>query len=165
MNQPRDPILKSLKIRPMLESDVDSITLLETRIFPDPWPKSAFLEELDKDYRGVIIADINGIISGYASYIISYGEAHLTNVAVEPKYRGKSIAKKLLNAILDIAKKADCEYVFLDVRPTNTAAISLYQKFGFAELYRRPNYYRNPVEDAVVMVKNLDPEDAGNGLV
>jgi ribosomal-protein-alanine N-acetyltransferase len=159
MNHYEDTITGKLKIRAMARSDVSRIALLETEIFPDPWPESAFIEELGKDHRGVIVADIDGAITGYASYIITYGEAHLTNMAVTPKYRGKSIAKNLLNAILDIAKKADCEYVFLDVRPTNSVAISLYRKFGFYELYRRPNYYRNPAEDALVMVKNLDRED------
>ena len=153
-------MLQNLRLRPMTRSDVGRIVLLESEIFPDPWPEAAFLEELDRADRGVIVADISGMISGYASYIVIYGEAHLTNIAVVPEYRGKSIAKNLLIGILEIAKKAGCEYIFLDVRPTNSAAINLYRKFGFYELYRRPSYYRSPVEDAVVMVKYLDEEYA-----
>ena len=143
----------------MRRDDITTIVLLEAQIFPDPWPEAAFIEELNRENRGVIIAETNGAIAGYAAYIIIYGEAHLTNIAVAPEYRGKSIAKKLLNYILNVAKKADCEYIFLDVRQSNKAAISLYEKFGFIKLYRRPNYYHSPVEDALVMVKNLREEN------
>jgi ribosomal-protein-alanine N-acetyltransferase len=156
---------ENIHIKPMTGSDVDSIALLESEIFPDPWPVEAFVEELNRENRGVLVAEINNVITGYASYINSFGESHLTNIAVAAEYRGKSIAKILLNAILEIAKKADCEYIFLDVRPSNMAAINLYRKFGFYELYRRPNYYRCPVEDALIMVKNLREENLEDGLV
>lgn len=145
----------SITIRPMTRDDIPKLTLMEAEIFPDPWPEKAFIEELDRDNRGILIAQIDGNIVGYAGLIVSFGEAHLTNIAVAPDYRGKSVAKTLLSGILENAKKADCKYIFLDVRPSNTSAIDLYQKFGFYELYRRPNYYRVPVEDAVVMVKDL----------
>ena len=153
-----DDILRDFIIRPMNRSDIAHIVLLETRIFPDPWPVAAFEEELGQENRGVLVAVINGILAGYAGYIIAAGEAQVTNVGVAPEYRGKAIAKSLLNSIFEISKKAGCDYIFLDVRPSNEAAINLYIKFGFIELYRRPGYYRLPPEDAIVMVKNLMDE-------
>jgi ribosomal-protein-alanine N-acetyltransferase len=155
MKKGNTPEIENLVIRPMRRSDVTAVALAETQIFPDPWPESAFFEELNRDNRGVLIAEWDGAITGYAVYIITYGEAQLANIAVVPQFRRKSIAKVLINHILKIAKEADCEYIFLDVRPSNKAAINLYQKFGFYELYCRPNYYRSPVEDGLVMVKNL----------
>ena len=96
----RESIPTKIKIRPMIRSDVSRVSLLETEIFPDPWPEQAFLEELDRDDRGVILAEIDGRLAGYAAYIIGYGEGHLTNIAVHHEYRGKSVAKKLLNLSL-----------------------------------------------------------------
>ena len=157
--------LKNFRIRPMTAADVVKIALLEIEIFSDPWPEAAFAEELNRRGRGLIVAESDGIITGYAAYIAAFGEAHLTNIAVVPSYRGKNIAKLLLNSILGIAREAECENIFLDVRPTNKAAIGLYKRFGFHELYQRPNYYHSPVEDALVMVKNLREEDSQNGLV
>jgi ribosomal-protein-alanine N-acetyltransferase len=150
--------IADLNIRPMTRGDIDKIVLIETLIFSDPWPKAAFVEELERDERGVIVAETGGVIAGYAGYIVGAGEAHLTNMGVAPDFRGKAIAKTLLKCILEIAKKAECEYIFLDVRPSNTAAINLYCKFGFTELYRRPKYYHLPPEDATVMVKVLSEE-------
>jgi len=150
-----DSVAAGIVIRPMRREDVDGVTLLEQRIFPDPWPRQAFSEELGRSNRGVLVAEIGGVLAGYGCYIVIYGEAQLTNIAVDARFRGKSVAKKLLNRILEIAKAADCENIFLDVRPTNKAAIALYRKYGFIELYRRADYYRSPVEDALVMVRNL----------
>jgi len=165
MNEPPKTDLRNFVIRPMKATDVRKVAMLEIEIFPDPWPEAAFSTELNQPDRGVLIAESDSTITGYAAYITAYNEAHLTNIAVVPGFRGKNIAKLLLNSIFGIAREADCEYIFLDVRPTNTAAIELYRKFGFYELYRRPNYYHNPVEDALVMVKNLREEDSKNGLV
>ena len=165
MNEPIKAKVENLEIRPMTAADVGKIALLETEIFPDPWPEAAFATELNQPDRGVLIAESDGLIMGYAAYITTFGEAHLTNIAVVPAYRGKNIAKLLLNSILRIAREAECEYIFLDVRPSNTAAIELYRKYGFQDLYRRPNYYHKPIEDASVMVKNLREEDSQNGLV
>jgi [ribosomal protein S18]-alanine N-acetyltransferase len=151
-------IKKDVIIRPMTRSDIPAIVLIESRIFPDPWPSVAFEEELDNDSRGIIVAEAGGVIVGYAGYIIGPGEAHLTNIGVAPEFRGNAIAKNLLNSILEISRKGECDYIFLDVRPSNTAAINLYNQFGFFELYRRPKYYRMPPEDAVVMVKTLTDE-------
>jgi [ribosomal protein S18]-alanine N-acetyltransferase len=145
-------------IRPMRRADLTAVELIETRIFTDPWPMAAFEEELTSDFGGFFVAENNGVIVGYIGYMMAAGEAQITNVGVAPEFRGKAIAKMLLNHILEIARNGECDYVFLDVRPSNTAAIGLYNKFGFIELYRRPGYYRIPPEDALVMVKNLAQE-------
>jgi ribosomal-protein-alanine N-acetyltransferase len=147
-----------ITLRPLRRSDLHQIVLLEIEIFPDPWPMAAFEEELDRENRGIIVAEYEQRIIGYAGYFFAAGEAQLTNIGVALEFRGKSVAKSLLNCILEIARKAGCENIFLDVRPSNKAAINLYIKFGFMELYRRPNYYRIPPEDALVMVKNLREE-------
>lgn len=145
-------------IRLMEKQDIDLLISLEAEIFPDPWPAEAFIEGLEDKSHTFLVAEIEDRVAGYASYHIEMGEARLTNLAIVPEFRRKKIAKKILEYILEIAKKAKCKYIFLDVRPTNTAAISLYSRYGFYEAYRRPEYYFNPTEDALVLVKNLDDE-------
>ena len=150
------------KIKPIIRSmekrDIDLLTSLEVEIFPDPWPAEAFIEGLTDESHVFLVVESEKQVAGYASYYIEMGEGRLTNIAIVPEFRRKKIAKNLLEYILRVVKKASCKYIFLDVRPTNEAAISLYSSYGFYEAYRRPEYYSNPTEDALVMVKNLDDE-------
>lgn len=135
--------------------DIPAISRLEKEIFTDAWPEDAFYELLNRDDTFSLKVIYKKEVIAYAVYVFDVGEAHLANFAVVPRFRGKSIAKYLLNRILEIAREAECENIFLDVRPSNRAAISLYKKFGFMELYRKEDYYITPREDAIVMVKNL----------
>jgi len=136
--------------------DLNDVLAIERKVFSDPWPEEAFIEgEFHPEHQFIVAQGDNGIM-GYAAFYFDLGEARLTNIAVAPEYQRKSIAKKLINYILDTVKKADCEYIFLDVRPTNLAAIDLYKKFGFEKAYIRPGYYDNPPEDAFVMIRRLD---------
>jgi len=145
-------------IRVMEKRDIDLLVSLEAGIFSDPWPAEAFSEGLESGNHTFLVVEAEKQVVGYASFYIEMGEGRLTNIAIIPEFRRKNIAKRLLEYILEIVKKAGCKYIFLDVRPTNKAAISLYSGFGFCEVYRRPEYYSNPTEDALVMVRNLDDE-------
>ncbi len=147
-------------IRLMSDADVDRICALEKEIFPDPWPRSAFVEQLDLDGWGTIVAELNGVVVGYACYMMVANESHLTNIAVDPIWRRKSVAKTLLEHILQIVVANACDILLLEVRPSNTEARAFYERYGFKELYRRRNYYRRPVEDALVMVRHLEGSSA-----
>jgi [ribosomal protein S18]-alanine N-acetyltransferase len=151
-----------ISIRPALSSDIPAILQLEHAIFADPWPESAFLEQLDDDNWGTIVAETNSTIIGYACWMIADVEAHLTNIAVAPEYRRKSVARILLDRILMVASRAGCEYLLLEVRPSNRGAVVFYEKHGFSVLYQRPNYYRRPPEDALVMVRYLAIRQTGD---
>ncbi len=144
-------------IRELTGADVDQVLALEKDIFPDPWPRSAFEEQLSGPQWGGIVAEHEGRVIGYACYLIVSTESHLTNIAVDPRHRRKSVAKRLLTRILEIVNERQCEMLLLEVRTSNHAAITFYERFGFEMLYRRPNYYRRPVEDALVMVRHLTP--------
>jgi len=140
------------EIRGLKSSDISDILAIENESFPDPWPKTAFEEIIRQPGHGgiVVVSDLR--LVAYACYLIIEHESHLTNLAVDYSYRRKSIASGLLKRILDIAKKKGCEHILLEVRPENKGAIAFYENAGFKMLYSRPNYYRNPVEDALVMV-------------
>ena len=151
MNKTAAKVLK-LNIRPMKSSDIEKIIAIEKDCFPDPWPRSAFESIIDSPDHGARVTLFENKIVAYSCYLIIANEAHLTNLAVAPEFRRKSVARLLLAEILEIAQRKECEYILLEVRPRNESAISFYEQAGFKLLYRRPRYYRNPVEDALVMV-------------
>ncbi len=142
-------------LRDMTPDDIDAVFALELEIFPDAWPRTAFDEIFVEDTWGATVAVVEGEIVGYACHMIVAGEAHLANMAVAPAWRRKLVAKQLLDRILKFALDDACEIILLEVRPSNEAARRFYAKAGFVELYRRPGYYRHPVEDAVVMLRHL----------
>ena len=146
----------AFRIREMVEGDLSRVTALENEIFPDPWPKSAFLEDTYEEIWSAIIAEIDDGIIAYACYYVTGPEAHLTNIAVDSEFRRKSVAKKLLDHIFRSVKNIGCEYIILEVRPGNKEACDFYKKLGFELMYRQPDYYQHPVEDALVMVFYFD---------
>lgn len=146
---------RAILIRGMQPNDLKTVWELEKKIFPDPWSLSSFKELLDENGWGGFIAEDGSEIIGYACYYISVHEAHLTNIAIREDYRRKSVAKLLLDNILSIVSGKNCEFILLEVRPSNKSAIAFYGKHGFKILYKRPDYYHNPVEDALVMVRYL----------
>ncbi len=144
-----------VRIREMTEADLPQIASLEKRIFPDPWPPSAFLEQMSDEGCGAVVAEADNRILGYGCYLIAGGESRLTNIAVDPACRRKSVARKLLKAILRTVQDSGCEYLLLEVRPSNVEARAFYERFGFTLLCRKPAYYRHPVEDALVLARHL----------
>jgi len=136
----------------MLIADLEKVVALEEEIFPDPWNYSAFKEQVEDENWGGYIAESKSGIIGYACYYISVHEAHLTNIAVTEEFRRKSVAKLLLDNIFNVVKESKCEFLLLEVRPSNKSAITFYEKYDFKFLYQRPRYYHNPIEDALVMV-------------
>lgn len=142
--------------RELTEGDLAKVHALEKKIFPDPWSYESFQQQLSGGGWGGIIAEVGSEIIGYACYFIAANEAHLTNLAVAEDYRRKSIAKQLLDNILLIISKYECEFILLEVRPSNIEAIEFYKKHGFTFLYQRPKYYRKPVEDALVFVRYFE---------
>jgi len=145
----------------MRTADLKRVLSLERKIFSDSWPMLAFREHLSyRDAGGLVAQSDDGII-GYACYRFEYGDIHLTNLAVAPAYRRKSVAKQLLAHILDLAAQRDCDLIFLEVRASNRAARGFYEKAGFAVMDRNPGYYNDPVEDALIMSRRLmhNPDD------
>ncbi|MEW6051243.1 MAG: ribosomal protein S18-alanine N-acetyltransferase [Candidatus Zixiibacteriota bacterium] len=155
MNSETDRAEPAITIRYLGPQDIDTVLAMERLVFPDPWPREAFEEQLESPDWGGLVAECRGEIIGYACYLIVAQEAHLANIAVAPAWRRKSVANRLMQRILDIVNEHRCEMLLLEVRISNAAAIAFYTKFGFEQLYRRRNYYRRPIEDAQVMVRYL----------
>jgi len=143
-------------IREMTAADLPRVVALEKQIFTDPWSRSVFLQYTADEGWGAIVAETDDKLIGYACYSIMDFESHLTNIAVDPAWRRKSVATKLLKAILHIVEESGCEYLLLEVRLSNVEARAFYERFGFSLLQRTPHYYRHPVEDALVLIHHID---------
>ncbi len=121
------------------------------------WSAESFKSEAEKDNGIVLYTVENGGVMGLICGFFAADEAEITSVAVAPEYRRKGIAASLMEEYLRALPDA-VESVFLEVRESNSAAIGLYQKFGFQKISIRKKFYSFPDENAVVMQKLLNKE-------
>lgn len=145
-----------LNLRPMRESDLVAVHAMEERAYEFPWTLGIFRDCLRSDYPAWVLEE-GGIIVGYVLMSVAAGEAHILNVCVAPEQQGRGLGRKLVRAILHVARGRAAERVFLEVRPSNVGAIALYHDEGFNEIGRRPRYYpaKDGREDAIVMAMEL----------
>ena len=143
-------------LRPMRESDLAEVHALEIRAYEFPWTLGIFRDCLRADYPAWVL-QVDGRLAGYCLMSIAAGEAHVLNVCTAPELQGRGLGRQLVHALLRIARARRVDRVFLEVRPSNVAAIRLYDAEGFNEIGRRPRYYpaRNGREDALVMALEL----------
>ena len=120
------------------------------------------LEELENQCAAFLVAEdsVSGRVLGYAGLIVVADEGYITNVAVFPEYRRQGIAAQILQVFLQFAAANHLAFLTLEVRPSNAAAIALYQGFGFEEVGRRKNYYDLPKEDALILTKYFETGEA-----
>ncbi len=138
--------------RPMVMADVAEIWRIERAAYPFPWSKSTFADCLyAAGYSNWVLANRDTIFA-YAVFSVAAGEAHILNLCVNPACQGKGYGKRMLEQLLDVARGHSAETVFLEVRPSNTAALKLYEGSGFGRIGRRRGYYpgADGREDALV---------------
>ncbi|KIP78606.1 alanine acetyltransferase [Stenotrophomonas maltophilia] len=147
-------------VRALRESDLNAVMVIEERGYPYPWTRGIFLDCLRAGYPGLAMEE-NGLLVGYALLSIAADEAHLLNICVDPLNQSRGRGRQLLRAIVGLARDRAVQRVFLEVRPTNTPALSLYHSEGFNEIGRRPRYYpaADGREDALVMAIELVADD------
>ncbi|MEP6509154.1 MAG: ribosomal protein S18-alanine N-acetyltransferase [Gemmatimonadales bacterium] len=141
----------AIELRTPRASDLAAVAAIEEASFGDPWSAKEFSSVLAVDHSIFLIAESRGEIVGYVIAIAVLDEAEILNVAVSPSRRGEGIGGDLLDAALKQVESRGAESLFLEVRVSNVAARALYQSRGFAEISKRKNYYRTPLEDALVM--------------
>ncbi|MCK5126238.1 MAG: ribosomal protein S18-alanine N-acetyltransferase [candidate division Zixibacteria bacterium] len=144
-----------INIREMTESDLPDVMAIENDVFTDAWPISTFRHDLTAELSYLFVAQVDNEIAGYVLLLCGVTEGHLANIAVAKNYQRKSIAQKLISFILRIAQAKQLAQIILEVRPSNAAAIALYRKFGFDDWAIQKEYYSNPREDCLVMIKPL----------
>ena len=138
-------------------SDLDAILTIEHRVFSDPWSPASFAPEFNDPYTWFSVAEIDGIVSGYAIARIVAKQGEIANIAVDPAHQRSGLGGKLLDAAVVAADAADCEAVWLEVRVSNDPARRLYASRGFEPIGRRKGYYRVPPEDALVLRRERTP--------
>ena len=149
-----DGFFSTFIVREMNRDDIPRIAELESLCFSEPWSEKALSESLDAGTL-FFIAQKDDEIIGYIGISVISGEGYITNVAVFPEYRKMGVASALLNRVIKLKDEMPLEFVSLEVRASNDAAISLYNKLGFLECGRRKGFYRNPTEDASIMTRRF----------
>lgn len=147
--------MPSITVRRMAESDLDVVSSIEKEVFSDPWSRNAFKIDLDNKLAWPMVAEFEKKVVGYSNIYIVAGEVQIGNFAVAPGFRGRGVAKRIMSEIFDKAAENNCHNIFLEVRESNTPAMELYKSYGFVSSGKRKDYYTNPRENAIIMVKEL----------
>lgn len=140
-------------IQPMTAADVPSVAALEKLCFSDPWSVSSIASELDNPLSLWLVWEEDGTAAAYLGVQRVPPQADVMNVAVSPALRRRGIARALF-AELE-RRLPEIDELFLEVRASNSGAIALYRTLGFEQVGRRPNYYLDPREDALILRKEL----------
>ncbi|MDF2790986.1 ribosomal protein S18-alanine N-acetyltransferase [Neobacillus niacini] len=149
-------MVDSFVFRYMKEEDIDQILEVEHASFATPWSREAFYNEIyNNKFAVYIVLEEDQKIIGYVGAWVVIDEAHITNVAILPSYRGKKLGEALLRKMMTVAKDMGARSMTLEVRVTNNVAQSLYRKLGFQNGGIRKNYYTDNQEDALVMWVNI----------
>jgi ribosomal-protein-alanine N-acetyltransferase len=146
-------------IRRLIYADLPHVIAIERRSFPTPWSLAMFVLELSKA-SGICLAALDG--DDLVGYLVCsrYDTVwHVMNVAVDPDRRREGVAASLLTRLFDEADKPGEQYT-LEVRPSNGAAIALYESFGFKRAGLRKGYYHDNKEDALIMWRTAGAESA-----
>ena len=143
--------MNEIKITVATQDDVTAIANIEKLSFSDPWSENAVKESLVAGTT-FYVASINNNIVGYMGLSKIVGEGYVTNIAVLPDYRRNGIGEKILRYAIDNSKN-ELEFISLEVRVSNSSAISLYEKLDFKQVGLRKRFYSNPTEDAIIMTK------------
>lgn len=141
-------------IRPMERADVNRVHEIECTCFRSPWSKLALAGELRNDVAHYLVMEEDGVILGYGGMWLLFEEAHVTNVAVMPDYRGQGRGRRLMLAMMRHAVKRGAEKMTLEVRESNTVAQKLYEGLDFEQNGFRPGYYSDTGEGAKLLWNN-----------
>ena len=139
----------------MTVADAGAVAALDLKCFGerDAWSRADFFYAAKDPYCKFIVAELDGQIVACAGIEFFYNGAEIQSLAVAPKCRGQGIGRRLLMMLLDAVQSRGLSTIILEVRPSNTAAIKLYENFGFQVVDRLENFYLD--EDALVMLRDL----------
>jgi ribosomal-protein-alanine N-acetyltransferase len=145
------------KIRKLGIADMPDVMDIEREAFAVPWSLDSYLSQLKNQWAYYLVCVHQQKVIGYVGTWVVFEEAHITNLAVQASFRSQGLGRALLLAMEEYIRSKEGKRVLLEVRPSNTAALQLYQSLSYFEIARRPNYYQDNQEEAVVMCKNLSP--------
>lgn len=155
-----EPRALPVRLREMRHADLPAVAAIESACYEFPWSAGIFRDCLLAGYQAVVLEQ-GGQVRGYAIMSLAAGEAHLLNICLAAPLRGAGHATRLLGWLIGQARAGGALRMFLEVRPSNEAALALYRRFGFRPLGLRRAYYRacQGSEDALVFSLALDAAD------
>ncbi len=146
------PLAPTVVVRPMTAADADDALAIDAVVYPTTWSRAFLCDQLSRpETRVNLVAEADGRIVGHAALMVVADEGHVTSVAVMPEGQRSGIGTRLLAALCRAAVDRGLSAMTLEVRVSNTAAIGLYRRFGFAPAGVRAGYYGDDGEDALVM--------------
>ncbi len=150
--RPRRPTL-----RPMTEADLPAVLEIERRSYDFPWSPGIFRDCLRAGHCCRVLEEAEGRLLGYAILAVGAGEGHVLNLCIDPEHRRQGHGSYLLRRIIQSARRLGAGTLYLEVRPSNKAALRLYERLGFREVGRRKGYYPalEGREDALVLALAL----------
>jgi ribosomal-protein-alanine N-acetyltransferase len=135
------------------EEDLDGVLAVEEESFTNPWTKEMYAWELQN--RAVchifVVRTPEQRVAGFCAFWLVVDEIHINNVAIRPALRGQGIGSHLMQRVFEEARRLGARRATLEVRRSNDAARRLYERLGFYIAGKRPSYYTNPVEDALIL--------------
>ena len=148
------------EIRAMVSADLSAVAAVERATYRYPWSEGIFRDCLLAGYFSVVL-EVDGLLCGYGIMSVAAAEAHILNLCVHPSCQQAGYGRRLLHSLLAGAREAEVDKVFLEVRPSNQAALALYASEGFARIGIRPGYYQaeRGREDAVILAASLNAAD------
>lgn len=138
-------------IRKMRMEDLEQVLLLEQSIFTTPWSEQSFQSALKRQDTIYLVEEDAGVIQGYLGIWCTPEDGDLCNMAVAQNARRSGVASRLLRQGMDLCTKQGMQRILLEVREYNLPARNLYERHGFQLTGVRKQYYRDPLEDAVIM--------------
>lgn len=145
--------MNEVEIYPLEDLFIEGIINISLLSFPTTWSKESYEKEVSNQFARYVVAVKDNTVVGYGGMWIIVDEAHITNIAVHPEYRGKGIGSMIVDALIDIARMDGVIAMTLEVRRSNLPAQGLYSKFGFVTEGIRKGYYEDNKEDALIMWK------------
>jgi ribosomal-protein-alanine N-acetyltransferase len=142
-------------LRKMEPDDIHQVMFIERDSFTLSWSPESYLSELRNPFASYLVCEYQGLVAGYAGIWVVFEEAHITNIAVASKFRGRGFGSALMMGLEQIARKKKATRILLEVRPTNSIASNMYRVLGYIPTGLRKAYYSDNGEDAVVMTKFL----------
>ena len=148
----RRGLMLRINVLPMEKEDISEIVKLEKMCFSQPWSEKAFCDSLDGGNSYFAVAKTSeNLILGYGGMYFASCEGYIYNIAVKKEFRGQKIGQTLVKKLIDYSVSKNLEFLSLEVRESNMAAINLNKKMGFETLGKRKGFYSNPKEDAFIM--------------
>ncbi len=144
-----------IDIAAAVEGNLDAIDEIEQHSFKSPWSRDTFKAELLREWARLDVALLDGRLVGFCNYWLVTTELHILAIATHPDYRGRGIARRILDHVLDVARTTGCSLATLEVRRSNVPAIALYERAGFKTVHVRARYYQDDDEDALVMLRGI----------